>query len=108
VIEAETLVSASDVAVRVTEGGFGRVEGARYKSPSIVPHPAPWHPIPVTLHLTAVFFVPSTTALTTNDPAACTVTTLEVEAQGQILALEFIGQGRERNRRCDTGPSATI
>lgn len=75
--------SAPLVAVTVTVSGEGTAEGAVYSpEPLTVPHAAPLHPAPCTVHVTAVFDVPTTDALnccvapvTTDVLAGVTVTT---------------------------------
>jgi hypothetical protein len=48
--------SATDVAVTKTCAGLGTAAGAVYKPlPLIVPHAAPVHPVPATVHVTDVF-----------------------------------------------------
>jgi hypothetical protein len=61
VAEPERVGSAWEVAVTVTLEGVGCVDGAVY-SPfcDTVPQDVPAHPIPLTLHVTAVFLVPAT------------------------------------------------
>jgi hypothetical protein len=76
-------VSAALVAVTVTVSGEGTVEGAVYSPvPLTVPQAAALHPAPCTLHVTAVFEVPTTDAfnccvapVTTEVLAGVTVTT---------------------------------
>jgi hypothetical protein len=75
--------SAELVAVTVTTSGEGAAEGAVYNPvPLTVPQAAPLHPAPCTLHVTAVFEVPTTNAfnccvapVTTEVLAGVTVTT---------------------------------
>jgi len=51
---ADLVASATDLAVTVTVGGLGTVAGAVYfPVASIVPQPAPVHPIPERLQVTA-------------------------------------------------------
>ena len=52
------------LAVIVTSAGEGIAEGAVYSpAPEIVPQAAALHPDPCTLHVTALFDVPTTDAL---------------------------------------------
>lgn len=75
--------SAALVAVTVTVSGEGIVDGAVYSPvPLTVPQAAALHPAPCTLHVTAVFEVPTTDAfnccvapITTEVLAGVTVTT---------------------------------
>jgi ribosomal protein S9 len=61
---ADLDVSATDVAVTVTCGGFGTTPGAVYRPFVLtVPQVAPLHPAPLTLQVTAVFLVPVTVAV---------------------------------------------
>jgi hypothetical protein len=56
--------SAALLAVTVIVDGDGTVEGAVYSpAPLTVPHAAELHPAPCTVHVTAVFDVPTTDAL---------------------------------------------
>jgi hypothetical protein len=56
-------LSATDVAVIFTRFGAGTLAGAVYRPVvEIVPHDAPLHPLPLTLHCTAVFEAPVTVA----------------------------------------------
>ena len=73
-IEAVAVGSASEMAVSVTEGGLGRLDGARYKSPCIVPQSETEQAAPVTLHFTAVLAFPAAVATTTADPSIGTFT----------------------------------
>lgn len=59
--EADLVGSATLVAVTVTVAGEGTLDGGIY-SPAfeIVPHAAPVHPPPPTVHVTAVFEDPVT------------------------------------------------
>jgi hypothetical protein len=61
--EADLVVSACDVTVTFTEGGFGTIAGAVYNPPDeIVPQPLPAQPAPEMLHDTTVLEVPLTLA----------------------------------------------
>ena len=61
---ADFVLSATEVAVTVTSAGLGIASGAVYKPPEeMVPQDAPLQPVPVTLHVTAVFAVPVTVAV---------------------------------------------
>ena len=64
VVEPASVESATLVAVIFTLAEGGTAEGA-LKSPllEMVPHVAPLQPAPATLHVTAVFVVPSTEAV---------------------------------------------
>ena len=58
---ADLLGSATDVAVTVTKGGLGAVEGAVYKPVvEIVPQSDPAQPVPLRLQVTAVVLDPVT------------------------------------------------
>jgi hypothetical protein len=61
VAAADLVMSAAEVAVTITVGGFGALEGAAYRPvESTVPQLLPEHPAPLTDHVTAVFEVPVT------------------------------------------------
>ena len=65
-MDAEPILdgSAALVAVTVIVDGDGTAEGAVYSpAPLTVPHAAEPHPAPCTVHVTAVFDVPTTDAL---------------------------------------------
>jgi hypothetical protein len=71
---ADLLVSACDVAVTVTDGGFGTIAGAVYKpTDEIVPQARPVQPAPEMLHDTSVLAVPLTLALNCLEPEGATV-----------------------------------
>src|SRR5215469_9320313 len=56
--------SATDIALTVTCGGLGETEGAVNRPVAeIVPHAAPLHPAPLTVHVTATLELPVTVAL---------------------------------------------
>jgi UDP-N-acetylmuramyl tripeptide synthase len=84
-MDAEPVLDGSAVlvAVTVTVDGDGTAEGAVYSpAPLTVPHAAELQPAPCTVHVTAVFEVPTTDALnccvapiTTDVLAGVTVTT---------------------------------
>ncbi len=71
---ADLLVSACDVAVTVTEGGFGTIAGAVYNpADEIFPQALPVQPEPEMLHETSVLEVPLTSALNCLEPEGAIV-----------------------------------
>ena len=61
---ADLLGSATDVAVTVTNGGLGAVEGAVYRPDEVIlPQSVPTQPVPLRLQVTAVLLVPVTLAV---------------------------------------------
>jgi hypothetical protein len=76
-MDAEPVLDGSAVlvAVTLTVDGDGTVEGAVYSpAPLTVPHAAELHPAPCTVHVTAVFDVPTTEAFNCSvDPVATDV-----------------------------------
>lgn len=72
--EADLLVSACDVAVTVTDGGFGTIAGAVYNpADEIFPQALPEQPAPEMLHDMSVLEVPLTLALNCLEPEGATV-----------------------------------
>lgn len=72
--EADFVVSACDVTVTFTDGGFGTVAGAVYNpADEIFPHALPVQPVPEMLHDTRVLEVPLTFALNCLELEGATV-----------------------------------
>jgi hypothetical protein len=80
-MDAEPVLDASAalVAVTVTVAGAGTADGAVYSPvPLTVPQAAALHPAPCTLHVTVVFDVPTTDALSCCVPPVTTEVLLGV------------------------------
>jgi hypothetical protein len=95
---ANLVLSATLVARTVTVFGDGATEGAAYKPVTeIVPQAAPVQPVPVTVHVTAVFVVPVTVAVNCCAPPARTETFVGLtvtETTARIVTVaeaDFVG-----------------
>jgi hypothetical protein len=85
VAEADFEVSACDVAVTVTCGGFGTAAGAVYNPPVEM---VPLEAAPTTLQVTAVFVVPEVVAVN-----CCVLPTLTFAAVGPTETVIGAGGG---------------
>jgi hypothetical protein len=73
VAEPDMVGYATNVAVTATCGGLGTLAGAVYRPLLVtVPHERPAHPLPDTLQITTVLFVPVTVAVNCTCFPVCT------------------------------------
>src|SRR5579862_2759161 len=104
VAEADADGSATAFALTVMLAGFGSAAGAVYRPPAeIVPQAAPVHPDPETLHATAVFVLPVTTAENCCCPPADTCVVFgKIETETEVAdcttndaEADFVGSATE-------------
>src|SRR5271169_4902589 len=100
VAEADADVLACAAALTVTPAGLGTLAGAVDRPAEvIVPQAAPEQPAPLTLQVTAVFFVPETVARN-----CCWLATVIIALVGEIVT--WMGMMMVTMAEADVTPSA--